>query len=98
MGIARTIILIIVVVFVLIFSLYNANAVVTVIILGKSFKTTVALLALYSFLAGIVSLIIFAISEEIGLRIKINRLKKENKELKKEINSLRNLPLGKEEE
>ncbi len=98
MGVARTVVLLLVVVIILIFTLYNYTTTTNIFLFGKTYTISTALLSLFAFIFGIISVVVFAIVEEIGLRAKIRKLKKENRNLKKELDALRNLPLGKEEE
>lgn len=83
---------------VLIFTLYNYPTKTTVVLFGRVYENvSIVLLTLYAFLAGVAAVVIFAIAERISLAQKIGKLKKNNENLKKELDALRNLPLGEEE-
>jgi len=55
-----------------------------------------SMVAFYAFMVGMVFVIIFALVDEIVLRSTIHRLRRENRHLRKELNSLRNMPLEEE--
>jgi uncharacterized integral membrane protein len=57
---------------------------------------SLALVVLISFAFGVLSIVLFALAEEIRLRTRARRLRKEIESMRKEINALRNLPLASE--
>ena len=64
---------------------------------GQRISTiSVALVCFYSFAAGMVFILIFALADEIMLRRNLYKLKKENRNLRKELDALRNLPFEEE--
>jgi uncharacterized integral membrane protein len=63
---------------------------------GKTYEIAVSLFGFICFGIGIASVVLFALVDEISLRTRIRRLKRETQTLRKEINALRNLPLASE--
>lgn len=61
-----------------------------------SFEVSVALFGFICFGIGLVSIILFTLADEIGLRAQIRKLRREQGKMRKEINALRNLPLASE--
>jgi len=59
----------------------------------RIFDISFSMICLYAFVAGMLFILIFALIDEIILRTNIYRLNKENRNLKKELDALRNLPL-----
>ncbi|MBN2380114.1 LapA family protein [candidate division WOR-3 bacterium] len=57
---------------------------------------SVVLFGFICFASGIVSIILFTIADELRLRAKIRKLRREQEKMRKEINALRNLPLASE--
>ncbi len=60
------------------------------------YKIPIVLLGLIAFGLGAATLFLITIIEEIALRSRIHRLKKDMEAMRKEINALRNLPLAAE--
>jgi hypothetical protein len=55
-----------------------------------------AIVCFYAFIAGMVFVLVLALADEIVLRTNLHRMNKENRNLKKELDALRNLPLEEE--
>lgn len=55
-------------------------------------------LMLYAFLFGLLSMCIFAIADGIALRRELHRQRRINREMAEELDALRNLPIGPEEQ
>jgi len=79
------------------FIVLNADEKVDVNIFGQQFTNiALSMVCFYSFVAGMVFVLIFALADEIVLRNTMNKLKKENNNIKKELDALRNLPFEEE--
>jgi uncharacterized protein HemY len=79
------------------FMVLNSQSRVDLDIFGQRiFDISLAMVCFYSFIAGMVFVLVFALADEIVLRTSLFRMKKENKNLKKELEALRNLPLEEE--
>jgi len=79
------------------FMVLNSQTQIDVDIFGyKIFNISLSLICFYAFVAGIVFVLIFALADEIALRTNLHRISKENKNLRKELNALRNLPFEEE--
>lgn len=79
------------------FMVLNSQARVDLDIFGyKVFDISLAMVCFYAFVVGIVFVLVFALADEIVLRTSLHRLNKENKNLRKELEALRNLPLEEE--
>jgi len=79
------------------FALFNHAVTTDVRIFGKTLEgASLALVGLISFGFGVFSVILFALAEELMLRGRIRKLKKEKEAMRREINALRNLPLAAE--
>ncbi len=64
---------------------------------GQRISTiSIALVCFYSFAAGMVFILIFALADEVMLRRRLYLLNKENRNLRKELDALRNLPFEEE--
>ena len=88
---------IVVVGFMIGFMVLNSQARVDIDIFGhKVYDISLAMVCFYSFLAGMVFILVFALADEIVLRTGLYRANKENKNLRKELDALRNLPLEEE--
>jgi uncharacterized integral membrane protein len=88
---------IIVIGFMIGFMVLNSQARVDLDIFGhKIFDISLAMVCFYSFVAGIIFVLVFALADEIVLRTNLHRMNKENKNLRKELEALRNLPLEEE--
>ncbi len=79
------------------FIVLNADEKVDVNIFGQQFTNiALSMVCFYSFVAGMVFVLVFALADEIVLRNTMNKLKKENNNIKKELDALRNLPFEEE--
>jgi uncharacterized protein HemY len=79
------------------FMVLNSQARVDLDIFGYGVSDiSLAMVCFYAFIAGIVFVLVFALADEIVLRTGLYRMNKENKNLKKELEALRNLPLEEE--
>lgn len=79
------------------FMVLNSQIRVDLDIFGQRISDiSLAMVCFYSFLAGMVFVLVFALADEIVLRTGLYRLGRENKNLKKELDALRNLPLEEE--
>ncbi|MEO0123617.1 MAG: LapA family protein [candidate division WOR-3 bacterium] len=79
------------------FIVLNADKKVDVNIFGQQFTNiALSMVCFYSFVAGMIFVLVFALADEIVLRNTMNKLKKENNNIKKELDALRNLPLEEE--
>ncbi|HEC77523.1 MAG TPA: LapA family protein [candidate division WOR-3 bacterium] len=88
---------IIVIGFMIGFMVLNSQEKVSIDIFGQKVSDiSVAMVCFYSFIAGMVFVLIFALADEIALRTNLHRLRKENKNLRKELSALRNLPFEEE--
>ena len=75
----------------------NRQPVEVVDIFGyRLYDIPLSMVCFYAFVVGMVFVIIFALVDEIVLRSTIHRIRRENKNLRKELNSLRNLPIEEE--
>lgn len=85
---------IIVVGFMIGFMVLNSQQSVDLDIFGhKITGISLSMVCFFSFLAGMVFVLVFALADEIVLRTSMYRMNKENKNLKKELDALRNLPI-----
>ena len=95
MKVVLAIIVILVVAAVGLFAIFNHSIQTDVQIFKQTIEgVSLALVALVSFGFGLFSVILFALADEISLRTRIRKLKKEQEAMRKEINALRNLPLA----
>lgn len=79
------------------FMMLNSQTVVDVDIFGHKIEDlSLYMVSFYAFLAGMVFVLIFALADEIALRTNLYKLRKENKDLRKELTALRNLPFEEE--
>ncbi|MGD8978662.1 MAG: LapA family protein [candidate division WOR-3 bacterium] len=79
------------------FMVLNSQARVDLDIFGyRIFDISLAMVCFYAFVAGMVFVLVFALADEISLRTNLFRMNRENKNLKKELEALRNLPLEEE--
>ena len=79
------------------FMVLNSQARVDLDIFGyRIFDISLAMVCFYAFVAGMVFVLVFALADEISLRTSLFRMNRENKNLKKELEALRNLPLEEE--
>jgi uncharacterized integral membrane protein len=90
--------IIIVIGFMIGFMVLNSQTIVDIDIFGQRiFDLSLSMICFYSFIAGMVFILIFALADEIVLRTNLHRMRKENNNLQKELNALRNLPFEEEE-
>jgi uncharacterized protein HemY len=83
--------------FVIGFMITNSQTIVDVDLFGYRINSTsFSMVGLYAFVAGMLFILIFALVDEIVLRSHLHRLNQENKNLKKELDALRNLPFEEE--
>jgi uncharacterized integral membrane protein len=88
---------IVVVGFMIGFMVLNSQIRVDLDIFGhKVFDISLAMVCFYSFLAGMIFILVFALADEIVLRTGLYKMSRENKNLRKELDALRNLPLEEE--
>jgi uncharacterized integral membrane protein len=88
---------IIVIGFMIGFMVLNSHIRVDLDIFGQKInELSLSMVCFYAFMAGMVFVLIFALAEEIALRTNLHRLRKENKNLRKELDALRNLPFEEE--
>lgn len=89
---------IIVIGFMIGFWVLNNEVHVAVDIFGhKISDLPLAMVCIYAFIAGMVFVLVLALADEIALRTILYRLRKENKNLRKELTALRNLPFEDEQ-
>lgn len=89
---------IIVIGFMIGFMVLNSQQFVDIDIFGqKFFNVQLAMICFFSFIAGMVFVLVFALADEIALRTTLYRMRKENKALREELTALRNLPLKEEQ-
>lgn len=85
---------IIVVGFMIGFMVLNSQQSVDLDIFGrKIIGISLSMVCFYSFLAGMIFVLVFALADEVVLRTSMHRMNKENRNLKKELDALRNLPI-----
>lgn len=97
MKVVLWIIVVLVVVVIGLFALFNHGIQTDVLIFKHKIEgVSLALVGLISFAFGVFSVVLFALAEEIRLRARARRLRKEIEAMRKEINALRNLPLASE--
>ncbi len=88
---------IIVIGFLIGFITLNSAERVNIDIFGQKINDlSLSLVCFYAFAAGMVFVLVFALADEIVLRNTLNKTKKENMNLKKELDALRNLPFEEE--
>lgn len=80
------------------FWVLNSDVPVTVDIFGYEVSNLpLAMVCIYAFIAGMVFVLVLALADEIALRTILHRLRRENKNLRKELTALRNLPFEDEQ-
>ena len=80
------------------FWVLNNDLQVTVDLFGHEVSNLpLAMVCIYSFIAGMVFVLVLALADEIALRTLLYRLRRENKNLRKELTALRNLPFEDEQ-
>ncbi len=78
-----------------ILAIFNAQELVTVRVFWQKYENTpLAVVMLYAYALGLLTVGIFAAISEIRLRREIQRERKEKEALLEELQALRNLPLG----
>lgn len=76
------------------FMVLNSQQSVDLDIFGrKIIGISLSMVCFYSFLAGMIFVLVFALADEVVLRTSMHRMNKENRNLKKELDALRNLPI-----
>jgi len=79
------------------FVVLNSHVRVDLDIFGqKILNVPVSLICFYAFIAGMIFILIFALADEVILRNNLRNLRKENENIKKELDALRNLPFEEE--
>lgn len=79
------------------FIVLNAEKKVEVDIFGQKISNiALSMVCFYAFVAGMIFVLVFALADEIALRNTMNKLKKDNNNIKKELDALRNLPFEEE--
>ena len=97
MRILGLIFAVIVIGFLIGFMIINSQEKVDLEFFGQRiFDISLSMVCLYTFVAGMVFVLIFALADEIVLRNNLYKLNKENKNLRKELDALRNLPFEEE--
>lgn len=97
MRILGLILVIIVIGFMIGFVVLNSQPRVDLDIFGqKVINIPLSMVCFYSFIAGMIFILVFALADDIILRNNLHRARKENADLKKELNALRNLPFEEE--
>jgi len=97
MRILGLIFVIIVTGFMIGFVVLNSATRVNLDIFGqKVINIPVSMVCFYSFIAGMIFILVFALADDIVLRNNLHKARKENTNLKKELDALRNLPLEEE--
>ncbi|MEO0094085.1 MAG: LapA family protein [candidate division WOR-3 bacterium] len=92
------VILILIIGFLLVFlALENYDINTTVRVFGKVYNVSLSIVMLYAFGFGLVTIGIFAVIDEIRLRTRLYKQKKERDALYEELKALRNLALDIEE-
>jgi uncharacterized membrane protein YciS (DUF1049 family) len=94
------VVLILIIGFLLVFlSLQNYNVITSVQVFHKHYyNISLSIIMLYAFAFGLLTIGIFAVIDEIRLRTRLQKQKKERDALFEELKALRNLSIGLEEE
>jgi len=83
--------------FIIGFVVLNSQTGVDVDLFGqKILGVPLSLVCFYAFISGMVFILIFALADEIVLRRNLYKMRKENSNLRKELDALRNLPFEEE--
>ncbi len=97
MRILGLIFVIIVIGFLIGFVVLNSQPRVNLDLFGQKIDNLpLSLVCFYSFAAGMIFILVFALADDIILRRHLNRARKNNADLKKELDALRNLPFEEE--
>ncbi|HIE05842.1 MAG TPA: LapA family protein [bacterium (Candidatus Stahlbacteria)] len=82
----------------IIFIILNGGQVVDIRFLGLNYPgMSLSIVVFFTFLIGAFFILVIAVINEIRLRSRLTRAHRENKRLKEELDSLRNLPVDEEE-
>ncbi len=95
MWILRNLVWLIIMVLVVGFSILNVNETVTAINFpGRVYRTLPANVVLFvAFVLGMITAFLLTLMHHLKVRAALNRVNRENKDLKRELSQLRNLPL-----
>ncbi len=97
MRILGLIFVIIVIGFLIGFVVLNSQPRVNLDLFGQKIDNLpLSLVCFYSFAAGMIFILVFALADDIILRRNLHRARKDNADLKKELDALRNLPFEEE--
>lgn len=97
MRILGLIFVVIVIGFLIGFVVLNSQPRVSLDLFGQKFDNLpLSLVCFYSFAAGMIFILVFALADDIILRRNLHRARKDNADLKKELDALRNLPFEEE--
>ena len=97
MRILGLIFVIIVIGFLIGFVVLNSQPRVNLDLFGQKIDNLpLSLVCFYSFAAGMIFILVFALADDIILRRNLHRTRKDNTDLKKELDALRNLPFEEE--
>jgi len=97
MRILGLIFIVIVIGFMIGFVVLNSQTRVDLDVFGqKVINIPLSLVCFYSFIAGMIFILVFALADDVVLRNNLHKTRKENANLKKELDALRNLPIEEE--
>jgi uncharacterized integral membrane protein len=97
MRILGLIFIVIVIGFMIGFVVLNSQTRIDLDIFGqKVINIPLSMVCFYSFIAGMVFILVFALADDIILRNNLHKARRENADLKKELDLLRNLPFEEE--
>jgi uncharacterized integral membrane protein len=97
MRIVGIIFFVIVIGFLIGFMIINSQTKTDLNLFGQNFyEIPLSIVCFYAFVVGMVFVLIFALADEIALRTSLHRVNKENRNLRKELDALRNLPFEEE--
>lgn len=97
MRILGLIFVVIVIGFMIGFVVLNSQTRVDLDIFGqKVINIHLSMVCFYSFIAGMIFILVFALADDIVLRNNLHKARRENADLKKELDALRNLPFEEE--
>jgi uncharacterized integral membrane protein len=97
MRILGLIFVVIVIGFMIGFVVLNSQTRVDLDIFGqKVINIPLSMVCFYSFIAGMIFILVFALADDIVLRNNLHKARRENADLKKELDALRNLPFEEE--
>lgn len=99
MWVIRTFLIIILIVVVVGFSIYNSDETVSVNLYGREyFEVPMIFVAFWAFVIGMIISFALGVSYYLKTHSELRSLKKENRRLIDEVTALRNLPLDEEKE